>query len=205
MAIPKAKHALEIHNLGRKRIADWDAAFARAQAESHAAMLSQLASGARRVVDKLPLNLIRLHLIGALFPNARVIRCRRDPRDVVVSNHTLCVDHGNVWTTDLRNCALAFRLTERLGDVWARHSRLPILNVVYEDLVADPEAHARRIIDFLGLDWEPACLNFHETGRRVSTSSAWQVRQPVYNSSVGRWRRYEKHLGPMFEALAEPL
>ena len=134
-----------------------------------------------------------------------MIWCHRDARDVVVSNYTLYFPRGNVWTTDLRNCAHAVRQTERLGTVWAGHSNLKILNVVYEELVAEPVAHVRRIIDFLGLDWEPDCLDFHRTSRRVSTYSNWQVRQPLYDSSVGRWRRYEKHLGPMFEALTEPL
>ena len=76
-----------------------------------------------------------------------------------------------------------------------------MIDVVYEDLVADLEPQVRRIIDFLGLPWEDACLDFHRTERHVNTPSSWQVRQPVYSSSVGRWRRFEKHLGPMLAQL----
>ena len=204
-AIAEAQRVLEAHNRGRKRIADWDAAFARAWAKSHALKLTRLANGARRVVDKWPLNFARLHLIGALFPNARVIWCRRDPRDVIVSNYTMFFGDGICQTTDLLEWSRVAMRTERLGSVFARHSKLAILNVAYEELVSDLDRHVRRIIDFLGLDWEPGCLDFDKTTRRVGTPSSWQVRQPVYTSSIGRWRRYEKHLGPMFEALAEPL
>ena len=71
----------------------------------------------------------------------------------------------------------------------------------YEALVGDLEGQSRRLIDFLGLDWDPACLAFHETERTVLTASLWQVRQPLYGSSVGRWRHYRKHLGPLLEGL----
>ena len=77
----------------------------------------------------------------------------------------------------------------------------PTLEVRYEDLVGDPEAESRRLIAFLGLAWDPACLAFHETERPVLTASLWQVRQPLYGSSVGRWRHYRKHLGPLLEGL----
>jgi hypothetical protein len=76
-----------------------------------------------------------------------------------------------------------------------------MIEVNYEKLVTDLEGQSRRLIEFLGLDWEPACLDFHRTERMVATVSHWQVRQPIYTSSIGRWRRYEKHLGPLFAAL----
>jgi hypothetical protein len=145
---------------------------------------------------------MQLGLIGALYPHARVIWCRRDPRDIVVSNHLTYFVRGNLSSTDLADCAFATRWIERLGDIWKRDLKLPILEVVYEDLVADPETHARRLIDFLGLDWELACLDFQGAKRTVTTPSSWQVRQPLYSSSIGRWRRYEKHLGPMLATLA---
>jgi hypothetical protein len=78
---------------------------------------------------------------------------------------------------------------------------LRMLEVRYEDLVANLEAESRRLIAFLGLEWEPACLAFHETERPVFTASLWQVRQPLYSSSVGRWRNYRTHLGPLLEGL----
>ena len=204
-AIMNAGRAIAAHNEGRDTIADWDPAFARAVADRHAEALARLGKGARRVVDKSPLNLMRLGLIGALYPEARVIWCHRDPRDVIISNYTLYLGQGNLHATDLRHCAYALRQIERLGAAWVRHGKLAVLHVVYEDLVADLDTHVRRIIDFLEVGWEPGCLDFHKTDRRVDTPSSWQVRQPIYTSSIGRWRRYEKHLGPMFEALAAPL
>jgi len=76
-----------------------------------------------------------------------------------------------------------------------------MIEVNYENLVADLEAESRRLIEFLGLDWEPGCLDFHRTERTVATVSHWQVRQPLYSNSIGRWRNYEKHLAPLLAAL----
>ena len=192
-------------NQGKDEIRDWDATFARAEGERYLSELARIGGDAVRVVDKSPLNLMRLGIIGGLFPKARVIWCRRDLRDVVVSNHTMYFSEGNLYSTSQTQCATASRLIDGLGACWKRESKLPILEVVYEDLVADLDTHVRRIIDFIGVDWEPACLNFHATDRHVSTPSSWQVRQPIYSSSVGRWKRFEKHLAPMLAALAAPL
>jgi hypothetical protein len=79
-----------------------------------------------------------------------------------------------------------------------------MIEVNYETLVGDLEGESRRLIEFLGLDWEPACLDFHRTERTVATVSLWQVRQPLYSSSVGRWRNYEKHLSPLLAVLDDP-
>jgi hypothetical protein len=88
-------------------------------------------------------------------------------------------------------------------DHWRRVLPVPMLEIDYEEMVADQEAQSRRLIEFLGLDWDPACLNFHETERSVQTASRWQVRQPIYKTSVKRWKDYEKHLGPLKEALGD--
>ena len=77
------------------------------------------------------------------------------------------------------------------------------LTIDYEALVADLEGESRRLIEFLGLEWEPACLEFHKTERPVMTASGWQVRQPIYNSSIGRWRKYARHLGPLVDVLSQ--
>ena len=196
-----AARRIAARNEGRLHIGEWDASHARGEADALVAAMTARAGNARRAVDKTPLNLMRLGTIAALVPNARVIRCRRDPRDVVVSNHTMYFGHGNLWSTDQADCAFAVREIERLGDVWQATLPLPVLDLVYEDLVADLEGQVRRIIDFLGLDWEPQCLDFHRTERHVDTPSSWQVRQPIYTGSVGRWRRFEAHLGPMLAAL----
>ena len=190
------------HNHGRGHVGDWDADFSRAQANRHIEELKHFAGGAIRVVDKTPLNLMRLGLIGALYPKSRVIWVRRDPRDVVISNHLMYFGKGNLYSTDQADCAFAVREIERLGMTWARELKISILEINYEELVADLETNVRRVIQFLGVPWEPGCLDFHTTERHVTTPSSWQVRQPIYSSSIGRWRRYEQHLGPMFTELA---
>ncbi len=192
-------------NAGVDRLAEWDAAHARSLADEYVAELTRLGGDAARVVNKTPLNLLRLGLIGSLFPGARIIWCRRDLRDVVVSQHTMFFGEGNIYSTDQSDCAFAARQIERVGQAWRSTTALPVLEVVYEELVADLETHVRRIIDFLDLPWEPACLDFQNTARHVDTPSSWQVRQPIYSTSVGRWRRFEKHLAPMLAALAQPL
>src|SRR5262249_36120460 len=87
---------------------------------------------------------------------------------------------------------------------WERVLPIPIFQLGYEELTSDQEAVSRRLVEFCGLDWDERCLHFHQTERAVLTSSALQVRQPLYRSSVGRWKRYEKHLGPLLEGLGRP-
>ena len=189
--------AMAARNVGRGSVAKWDAEYARMLADSYVARLKQRAPKADLVVDKAPVNLLHLGLIGALLPNARVIRCRRDPLDIAVSNHTLYFDTGNLWSNDQKDALFAVKQMEALGNAWLTASRLRVLEVQYEALVSDPEPQIRRIIDFLGLGWEPACLDPQNAQRHVATPSSFQVRQPINAKSVGRWRRYEKLLGPM--------
>ena len=107
-----------------------------------------------------------------------------------------------MFSYDLADCGRRIRETERLAAHWRRVLPLRWMEVQYELLVADLEGESRRLIEFLGLEWEPGCLDFHRTERAVLTASAWQVRQPLYNRSVGRWRHYEPHLGPLLQELA---
>jgi tetratricopeptide (TPR) repeat protein len=198
-ALQRMAGALAQHNGATAQIRDWDAAFARGLADTHAQRLARLGQGARYVTDKLPFNVLRLGWANALFPHARVIWCRRDKRDLVASNHFQYFGSGNLFTTDIRHCALATVLAERAGLFWQRHLRLPMLEVQYETLVTEPEAQARRIIEFLELDWEAACLDVAAPRRPVITLSQFQVRQSVSARSVGRWRKYATHLAEMFE------
>lgn len=156
---------------------------------------------ARRVADKMLGNFLRLGLIALMFPNARVIHCRRDPLDTALSCYVQSFERGMRFTYDLAHLGIAYRHYERLMAHWRRALPLAMLDVQYEALVADQEGTSRQIVDFCGLDWDPCCLAFHEKERQVRTASFWQVRQPLYASSVGRWRRYEAHLGPLIEAL----
>jgi tetratricopeptide (TPR) repeat protein len=192
---------LQRPDIGDMAVQDWSRARPREMADRHVARLAALAGGRARVADKLPDNILSLGLIAALFPGARVIFCTRDARDTCVSCFFQMLQDGNLWSYDLADCGRRWRAVRRLQDHWQRTLDLPMLEVCYEDMVADLEAGSRRMIGFLGLEWEPGCLDFHRTERVVTTASAWQVRQPLYAGSVGRWRRYEAHLGPLLAAL----
>ncbi|MGD0769052.1 MAG: tetratricopeptide repeat protein [Tepidisphaeraceae bacterium] len=163
--------------------------------------LRVLGGSALRVIDKMPVNVEFLGLIATLFPSARVILCRRDPRDTCLSCFFQRFSAGNLFSFDLTQCGRHHVHTDRFAAHWLKVLPLRMLQVQYEDVVADLEGQSRRIISFLGLPWNPACLDFHRTERTVKTASAWQVRQPIYTRSVGRWRNYERHLGPLFESL----
>jgi hypothetical protein len=179
-----------------------DPGLAHRLADEYIERLKRIGNGADRVIDKMPDNILHLGLIAVLFPSARIIFCRRDPRDVCVSCYFIDFHQRIPWSYDLVDCGLRALGIERLADHWRRVLPLRMLTIDYETLVADLEGESRRLIEFLGLDWEPACLEFYKTERPVQTFSGWQVRQPLYTSSVGRWRKYEKHLGPLLEVLA---
>jgi tetratricopeptide (TPR) repeat protein len=195
-------NALLAHNRG-KPVARWDPAFARQLADQHIAHLQELGGCAARVIDKMPDNIFVLWMIAALFPSARIILCRRDLRDVCLSCYFHRFTEGHLYAYDLVDCGLRAREVERLSAHWLQALPLRVLVIDYEKLVADLEGESRRLIEFLGLDWQHACLDFHQTQRPVFTASAWQVRQPLYTRSVGRWHRYERHLGPLLEVLAQ--
>jgi hypothetical protein len=149
---------------------------------------------AARITDKLPLNFLHLGLIALLMPGARVIDCRRDRRDACLSCFFALFEGGNEFKFDLNNTAHFYDQHRRLMDHWKNSLELPTLEVSYEDLVTDPENQTRRMLGFLGLPWDEQCLAFHQSKRPVSSSSIQQVRQPLYRSSIGRWRNYERHL-----------
>jgi tetratricopeptide (TPR) repeat protein len=193
---------LSAHNRGRP-IEQWDAAFARRLADQHIGTLQTLGNGAARIIDKMPDNIFFLWLIAALFPSARIILCRRDSRDVCLSCYFHHFTEGHLYAYDLADCGARALEVHRLATHWLRVLPLDILAIDYEDLVSDPEGEGRRLIEFLGLEWEPACLDFHRTERAVLTASAWQVRQPLYRRSIGRWRCYEPYLKPLLEVWAK--
>ena len=171
----------------------------------YAGEVGALAPHAARITDKMPHNFERLGLIALLLPKARVIHCRRDPRDTCVSCYMQQFQDRHAYNRDLRALGLYYRQYERLMAHWRAVLPHPPLEVRYEDLVGDLESHARRLVEFCGLDWDGRCLDFHRTLRSVVTPSTWQVRQPLYADSVGRWRRYARHLGPLLEALGDSI
>jgi hypothetical protein len=149
------------------------------------------------------MNFHQLGLIVTLWPRATIIHCRRDPRDVCWSCYFQNFREVH-FACDLRKLGAYQRQYERLMSHWKKVLPVRILDVCYEQLVDDPEQVSRDIVAFCGLPWDDACLRFHETRRTVRTSSNLQVRQPVYKSSVGYWKNYEPHLGPLLEALHQP-
>ncbi len=163
--------------------------------------IAQLApETASRVIDKQPLNFWNLGLVAVALPNARIIHCRRDIRDCGLSIYSENFTPDQRWATDLSDIAHYWRGYRRLMQHWREVSSLQILDVDYENVVADLEGQSRRLLDFAGLPWDNCVLDFHQTNRAVQTPSRWQVRQPLYQSSSGRWRSYEDRLGPLAEA-----
>ncbi|MGD0390953.1 MAG: tetratricopeptide repeat protein [Tepidisphaeraceae bacterium] len=173
----------------------------RAAAKEHVQRLRAIDGQASRIIDKTLSNVHWLGLISLLFPGARVICCRRDPRDTCLSCYFQWFSQGHAFSFDLAHCGMEYLQIDRLMDHWLGSLPLRMLEVQYETLVADFEGQCRRLIDFLGLPWHPACLEFHRAQTTVLTASIWQVRQPIYHSSVGRWRQYQPHLGPLMEVL----
>jgi tetratricopeptide (TPR) repeat protein len=158
---------------------------------------------ALRVVDKMPHNFQLLGLIALLFPKASIVHCRRNPIDTCISCFTHNFSEAHGYNSDLSNLGLYYREYSKLMSHWAKVLPLQIFDLQYERMVANQEATTRRLINFLGLDWEDNCINFHLTERAVSTPSRWQVRQPIYRSSVQRWRRFEPHLEPLKRSLGD--
>ena len=156
----------------------------------------------QRVVDKMPLNFLYAGLIHLILPNARIIHCRRDPADTCLSCYMRAFTGDVGFAYDLRELGHYYGQYAALMDHW--RALLPAdryLEVRYEEVVADLEFAARRMVEFCGLPWNAACLAFHQTDRPVRTASATEVRQPIYRTSVGRWRPYAGHLAELLAAL----
>jgi tetratricopeptide (TPR) repeat protein len=174
----------------------------RALGQSYLDHVAPLAAGRARVVDKMPSNYLYAGLIHLILPDARIIHCRRDPADTCLSCYTKLFAGEQAFTYDQRELGRHHRAYQRLMAHW--RASLPtshFLEVDYEAMVEDLEGQTRLVLDFLGLPWDEACLRFHETQRPVRTASVNQVRQPIYASSVGRWRNHAAQLQPLLEAL----
>lgn len=185
-----------IKKLGKVDLTTW--------ADDYIAGLQQRAPHARHITDKMPGNFLALGLIHLMLPNAKIIHVNRSPADTCLSCFTQLFTVINHQTYDLAELGQYYADYARLMEHW--RNVLPsgaFLDVQYEDVVADLETQARRIIDYCGLEWNDACVAFHLNKRAIHTASMIQVRQPVYKSAVGRWQKYEKFLGPLFEALGD--
>ena len=154
-----------------------------------------------RMVDKMPHNFLLLGLIAQLFPQARIIHIQRYPIDNCLSIYFQRFNIAHTYATSLEQLGDYYPLYLDLMAHWNKVLPLPILNVKYDELVANQEFETRRMIEFCGLEWDEACLSFHSSKRDVGTPSYDQVNQPMYNKSSGRWRNYEKNIGALVDAL----
>jgi tetratricopeptide (TPR) repeat protein len=173
-----------------------------AMAADYLARLTALSPGALRVVDKLPANFMSLGMIHEALPNARIIHMQRHPIDTCLSIYFQNFFSIGPYANDLDNLAHYYGEYIRITDHW--RAVLPatsLLEVPYEALVEDQEGWSRRMLDFIGLPWDPRCLDFDQTDRVVITASKWQVRQKISKSSVARWRNYERFVGPLLGLL----
>jgi tetratricopeptide (TPR) repeat protein len=146
------------------------------------------------VIDKYPLNFRYLGLIAVLFPKASVIHCTRHPLDTCLSNYFSRFTLDYDYSFDLQNIAHCYTEYLKVMEYWRNALPMRLIELRYEDMVADTEQTARLALQFLGLEWDARCLAPHTNRHAVETGSNWQVRQPVYDYAMGRWRNYEKHL-----------
>ena len=169
--------------------------------EDYVGSLRALAAQSRRITDKMPMNFLYVGFIHLALPDAKIVHCVRDPMGTCLSCFKADFVSPQQFAYDLAELGLYFRDYRRLMDHW--HAVLPgrVLDVEYESLVANQERETRRLLDHCGLGWEDACLWFHATVRPVLTASNAQVRKPLYRDSIDRWRRYERHLGPLLDVL----
>lgn len=150
-----------------------------------------------RMTDKMPLNFLYIGLIAILFPGARIIHCNRDPMDTCLSNYTQLFVRGNEFSYDLNELGEFYQEYQRLMQHWNNLLPERIFNIDYESLVSDMQNQVERLLKFIGLPWDDACLEFYKHKRAVQTASNWQVRKPVYTDSVKRWENYRDQLKPL--------
>lgn len=179
----------------------WTAGHAARLAQPYLAALRHGCGGASVVVDKNPRNWEHIGLAALLCPNAVVVHMDRHPLDVCVSSMATGFSHRNAFAADPKSFAAGYALQAETMTLWKADPPLPILSLRYEDLVREPEAQVRKVLDFAGLPWDPACLDFWQSERRAFTPSQDQVREPLNTRSINRWRRFEKVLRPAREAL----
>lgn len=159
-----------------------------------------------RVTDKLPSNFFFLGLIRLALPNAKIVHVRRDARDTCLSCFFQLFDGQSNRIYDLGELGRYYRAYDALMRHWKEVlGEGSFLDVQYEDVIAEPEGQGRRLLEYCGLDWDERVLSFHRAARAVRSASAGQVRQPLYASSVGRWRAYEAHLTPLIAALGDAI
>lgn len=168
--------------------------------EAHIGNLRRYDTRAARIVDKMPGNFVHLGLAALVAPGTQVIHSRRNAIDTCLSCYFQNFRSLD-FSFDLMDIGHFYVNYRRFMDHWRDVLPIEMLELRYENVIADQESESRRLIDHLGLPWDDACLAHHKADRQIATASTWQARQPVYKTSVERWRRYEKHIGPLIDAL----
>jgi tetratricopeptide (TPR) repeat protein len=160
------------------------------------------APDAKHITDKMPANFFCVGLIHLMLPNAKIVHIRRNPVDTCLSGFSKLFNNGQAHSYNLTELGRYYRNYNKLMTYW--HKVIPsdnFMEIQYEDLVANSEKKSRELISFVGLEWNEACLNFQQNKRAVRTASIAQIRKPIYQSSIAKWKRYEDHLGPLLDAL----
>jgi hypothetical protein len=150
----------------------------------------------------MPMNFFYLGVIHLLFPKARIIYCRRNPIATCLSCYQLLFGKDNIlYSYDLTELGQVYKIHEQMMEHWRKVLPGRILEVEYEQLVENPETGIKRLLEFCGLEFEPACLDFHSLNRPIATASLIQVRKPIYKDAIDHWKNYQPFLGPLIEAL----
>lgn len=170
-------------------------------AQRYQQKLLQISNTSQYVTDKMPQNFYYLGLISRLFPEAHIIHCQRDPRDTCLSCYFQNFSNRHNYSNRLDTLVHYYKQYQRLMQHWQKVLDIPILQIQYEALVSTPDATIKTMLDFLGLEWDDNCLNFHNNVRVINTASYDQVRQPINQNSVGRWHHYEKDIQPLLDDL----
>ena len=178
------------------------AAFTRVAAR-YSRYLDALAPAAARITNKLPGNMVFVGLVSLLYPQAKIIHCSRDAMDTCFSCYSKLFTTGHPFAYEQGELGRFYRMYEQLMAHWQHALPGRMLELRYEELVADFEPQARRLVAHVELPWDEACLRFHESGRAVRTASLAQVRRPIYKDSVQKWKRYERELKPLKAALSD--
>lgn len=176
----------------------------KALGERYISGLQARAPALPRITDKMPANFNCLGLIHLMLPNAKIVHVKRNPIDTCLSCYTRLFNKSQLQSYDLQDIGRYYRNYATLMEHWRKV--LPVgsfYEIQYEDIIADAEGQSRALIDYCGLEWNDACLDFHKTERNIRTASVTQVRQPIYKTSVEKWRHYEKHLGQLLDALGD--
>ncbi len=168
---------------------------------NYAKAIRPLAPKAQRIINKMPGLFIHVGMIHLCLPNAIILHSVRDPVDTCLGCYKRHFTTGNETTYDLSLLGRHYQEYRRAMAHWHRVLPGRVFDVVYEDLVRDPEPQIRRLLEICNLPWHEACLRPHENSKPVMTASHTQVRKPIYRTAIQRWRRYERHLGPLFDAL----